>query len=37
MLAQLLTQLRQQLAEIARECGHAALCCPHSGHRAKGE
>ncbi len=25
------------LADIARECGHAALCCPHSGRRAKGE
>jgi hypothetical protein len=33
MLARLLAHLREQLAEVAREGGHAALCCPRSSDR----
>jgi hypothetical protein len=29
-LVRLLTHLRKQLGEVARECSHAMLCCPHS-------
>jgi hypothetical protein len=33
MLARLLAHLREQLSEVAREYGHAALCCPRSSNR----
>jgi hypothetical protein len=32
-LVRLLVRLRQQLAETARECGHAMFCYPHPGDR----
>jgi hypothetical protein len=35
LVVRLLTRAREQLVEIARECGHAAFCA-HSSHRKKG-
>lgn len=35
LVVRVVTHLRQQLAEVARECGHAALCGSHSSERTK--